>query len=217
MKLREIRRHEAIMFIWSVIGVIAVLLLSLVIIVLGIFAAIMTVFRWPSARGWMASLWAGLRSPVGRERINIAQVHAAILGILFAAIWAYTTNLTSTLAQLEEKAFQEAKTNDRLEWRVWWDPGGRRYDISTLRGRKQTIKYLDLIGIGIFDENLPPGSVDRGAEALHIMAVLSAAAPFQPIPRANIEEIQRWVEETEPVTSELLWILRDTPSRRATL
>lgn len=38
VKLREIRRHEAIMFIWSVIRVIAVLLLSLVIIVLERFA-----------------------------------------------------------------------------------------------------------------------------------------------------------------------------------
>src|SRR5688572_6492 len=83
------------------------------IIVLGVFIVTLTAFRWPSARGWMMSLWAWVRSPMGREHIAMAEVHAAIVGILFAAIWAYTTNLLSTFAQLEEQAFLEAKQNDR--------------------------------------------------------------------------------------------------------
>jgi hypothetical protein len=178
------------------------------IIIFGVFTVTVTAFRWPSARGLMMALWAWLRSPIKRERIALAEVHAAIVGILFAAIWAYTTHLISTVWELEDKAIIEAKGNDGRVWHVWWDPGGRYYDTSTLRRRKQAIKYLDLIGIGVSDENLPSDPVARGAEALHIMAALSTSAPFQPIPRTDTQGIQHWVEETEPVTDELLWILK---------
>ena len=102
------------------------------IMVFSVFIAVYIIFEKP--RAW-------LTSPVGDKHISIAELHAAIVSILFEAMWVSAGNLFSMLWQLEEKVFDEARKKSekpRFLFEGGWvniDPGGRPIDTSTAAQR----------------------------------------------------------------------------------
>jgi hypothetical protein len=101
---------------------------------------------------------------------------------MFGAIWVYAINLLNTLGQLEEKAYQHANRSEELRsLEGYYMDGSNIHDTGHLPGRKQAVKYLHIIALGVPDDKLPGDPLGRGQEALHIMMVLSNADPFTPM------------------------------------
>jgi hypothetical protein len=177
---------------------------------------VLIIFRWPLLDEYFAKICNAAQSPVEPGSIiPIAGVHAAALSILFAALWALTSNVLSALTPLEETVYNEMGKLPGLQIsrRVIIDGSTRRTDnTATLADRMALADRLYRVTARARPSDVPQEPEACGAEALRVMDLLAQAPPFTPPYPHHLTMVKPWARETERLTHFLLELVFERQS-----
>jgi hypothetical protein len=177
--------------------------LAILALTFGVAAIILA--RWSAAPKLFRSLATTMLAPVVEHRLAIAEIHAAIVAILFGASWIYAINFVSNAEQLEERAFDEARRMREVRFSTTFRLGGdRTYVTESHADREKLAVELSLAAKGMSIRYMRLSLAERGREALRMMGELSRAQPFRADIPSDLSTLRQWATDSQALARSLL-------------